>query len=311
MANPNTQQKLTNSQAGLLSGLCAYFIWGLLPLYFVAARHVPALELLAHRIVWSIPLGFLVLVLRKQISETIKACLTPKTLLLLTFSAIAIGANWGIYIWAIQQGQIFQASLGYYINPLFNVVLGILFFKERLSRFQILAIGLAFIGVSILTLKGGVFPYIALSLAVTFGLYGVLRKIIPVGAMPGLFIETSILFIPSLAFLIWTGIQGDLVWSHYGIDTDLLILMAAPLTVFPLLAFAFATRNIKLSTLGIIQFVGPTLQFFCGLYLGDKFTSAHGYCFLFIWMGVALFAYDALKTSRLRVQNARTSQKAS
>ena len=311
MPDPTTQKKLTNSQAGLLSGLTAYFIWGLLPIYFVAARHVPALELLAHRIVWSIPLGFLVLVFRKQISETIRACLTPKTLLLLTLSAIAIGANWGIYIWAIQQGQIFQASLGYYINPLFNVVLGIVFFKEKLSRLQILAIGCAFIGVSILTLKGGVFPYIALSLAITFGLYSVLRKVIPVGAMPGLFIETSILFIPSFAFLLWTGSQGNLVWRQYGIDTDLLILLAAPLTVFPLLAFAFAARNIKLSTLGIIQFVGPTLQFICGLYFGDKFTPAHGFCFFFIWTGVVIFAFDALTKSRLRSDSTKTAQKVS
>ena len=292
------KNQMSKSSAGLLSGLTAYMLWGLFPIYFMVMRHVPVLELLAHRVVWSIPTGLIVLLFRKQIGETIKAISNPKVLVLLIFSAVAIALNWGIYIWAIQKGEVFQASLGYYINPLFNVLFGVILFKEKLSRLQVLAILCAFIGVMILTINGGVFPYISLSLAVSFGLYGVLRKIIKIGAMPGLFIETTLIFIPSLLFLVWLNGSDKLIFLSQDIRTDLLLIFAGPLTVFPLLAFAFAARNIKFSTLGIIQYVGPTLQFICALYYGEKFTRAYALCFGFIWIGIAIFVYAAIKDAR-------------
>ncbi|WP_427451324.1 EamA family transporter RarD [Litorimonas sp. WD9-15] len=302
MAGPTPQPETNEGRAGLIAGLTAYTIWGLFPIYFVATKHVPALEILAHRIVWSLPFGLLILLFRKQIAETIKALVTPKTVILLAIAAIALAINWGVYIWAIQQEQIFQGSLGYYINPLLYVLVGVLFFKEKLSALQGLAITFACIGVAILTFKGGVFPAISLILAVTFTTYGVLRKYIVVGAMPGLFIEVTVLLLPAIGTLYYLSQQNGLAWNNAGLETDILLVLAGPLTVLPLLAFAFAARRIKLSTLGILQYLGPTMQFGCALYFGEPFTLAHALCFGFIWLGVGVFAYDAIRSSRRQVR---------
>lgn len=298
MASAPKQIDLKDSKAGFLSGLAAYTMWGLFPIYFVAMRHVPALELLAHRIVWSVPFGLLILLFRKQIKDTLRALAKPKTVALLTIAAIALAANWGVYIWAIQQNQIFQGSLGYYINPLLYVLVAVVFFKEKLSALQGLAIAFAFIGVAILTIKGGVFPGISLFLAFSFTVYGVLRKQIDVGAMPGLFIEVLVLILPAAGMLWYLSTQGSLSWGNFDTKTDILIIFAGPLTVLPLLAFAFAARRIQLSTLGILQYIGPTMQFGCAIYFGEPFTVAHAWCFGFIWLGVGIFAFDAIRKNK-------------
>ena len=287
-----------DSRAGLMSGLSAYLIWGLFPIYFVATKAVPAPEILAHRILWSLPFGLLILLFRKQIADTIKAIRKPRTLGLLALASISLAANWGGYIYAIQIEQIFQGSLGYYINPLIYVLVAVLFFRERLSRLQGLAIVLASIGVLVLTIYGGQFPVISIFLAVSFTIYGVLRKLINLGAMPGLFIEVLILIVPAMLYLGWLWQTDTLV---FGTDTTLsgLMIVAGPITVLPLLAFTFAARHIRLSTLGVLQFVGPTMQFLCGIYFGEPFTTAHAICFALIWVGVILFALDGWRASRL------------
>ena len=290
-----------DTKSGLISGLTAYTIWGLFPIYFVAVKQIPTLEILGHRILWSIPFGFLILFFRKQIAETFAIFRKPKTIALLTLAAIALATNWGVYIWAIQQDQIFQGSLGYYINPLIYVLVGVLIFKESISRLQICAITMAFIGVMILTFQGGVFPWISITLAITFTLYGVLRKQIAVGAMPGLFVETLTLLLPALTLFVYLAQTDTLAWGRYGLEMDVLLVFAGPLTVLPLLAFAFAARRISLSALGVLQYVGPTLQFACGIYFGETFTTAHAWCFGFIWLGVAVFAFDAIRRSRRQV----------
>ncbi len=289
---------MSDNKAGLLSGMTAYLLWGLFPIYFVATKHVPALEILSHRIVWSVPFGFLILLFRKQIGETLKALAHPRTVGLLTIAALALALNWGVYIWAIQIEQIFQGSLGYYINPLIYVLVGVVFFKEKLSRLQGLAIFFAIIGVLILTIHGGQFPGIALILACSFATYGVLRKQINIGAMPGLFIEVLVLFLPAAIVLFVFYQNGTLAWGANGRETDVLLLLAGPLTVLPLLAFAFAARRIPLSTLGILQYIGPTMQFACAIYYGEPFTAAHAWCFGFIWLGVGVFTVEAIRTSR-------------
>lgn len=272
-------------------------MWGLFPIYFVATKAVPAPEILAHRILWSLPFGLLILLFRRQIGDTIKAIRKPRTLALLALASISLAANWGVYIYAIQIEQIFQGSLGYYINPLIYVLVAVLFFGERLSRLQGLAIALACIGVLVLTIYGGQFPVISLFLAVSFTIYGVLRKLIDVGAMPGLFIEVLVLIVPAVLYLGWLWQTDTLV---FGTDQTLswLMVAAGPITVLPLLAFAFAARRIRLSTLGILQFIGPTMQFLCGLYFGEPFTTAHAVCFTLIWVGVVLFALDGWRASR-------------
>lgn len=287
-----------DTKAGLISGLIAYVIWGLFPIYFVAVKQIPTLEVLGHRIIWSVPFGFLILLFRKQIAETFAIFRKPKTIGLLTLAAIALAANWGVYIWAIQQDQIFQGSLGYYINPLLYVLVGVLFFKESISRLQIIAVIFAFIGVSILTLEGGVFPWISLFLAASFTTYGVLRKQIAVGAMPGLFVETLTLLLPALVLFGYLAQTDTMALGDFGWQMDALLVFAGPLTVLPLLAFAFAARRISLSALGVLQYVGPTLQFACGIYFGETFTAAHAWCFGFIWLGVGVFAFDAIRKSR-------------
>lgn len=302
MAGLPPQTEPNEGKAGLIAGLAAYTMWGLFPIYFVAMRHVPALELLSHRILWSVPFGFLILLFRKQIAETLRAIANPKTVALLAVAAVALAANWGVYIWAIQQEQIFQGSLGYYINPLLYVLVGVVFYKEKLSALQGLAIAFAFLGVAILTIKGGVFPGISLFLAVSFTIYGVLRKYIVIGAMPGLFIEVIVLILPAIGMLWYLSTQGDMSWGAYGTKTDVLLVLAGPLTVLPLLAFAFAARRIKLSTLGILQYLGPTMQFGYALYFGETFTTAHAWCFGFIWLGVGVFAFDAIRKSRRNVR---------
>lgn len=301
MSQPQNITPTDDTKSGLLSGLIAYVIWGLFPIYFVAVKQIPTLEILGHRIVWSIPFGFLILLFRKQIGETFAIFRKPKVIGLLTLAAIALAANWGVYIWAIQQDQIFQGSLGYYINPLIYVLVGVVFFKEIISRLQIFAILLAFVGVMILTIQGGVFPWISLFLACSFAAYGVLRKQIAVGAMPGLFVETLTLLLPALMLFAYLAKTNTLAWGTFGWEMDALLLFAGPLTVLPLLAFAFAARRISLSALGVLQYVGPTLQFACGIYYGEPFTVAHAWCFGFIWLGVGVFAFDAIRRSRRQV----------
>ncbi len=293
MAQSQSHTQVKNEPAGLASGMFAYFLWGLFPIYFKLTESITATEILAHRIVWSVPFGLLILLFRHQIKDVIAALLNPKKFGMLTLAAVSLSINWWIYIWAIQQDQIFQGSLGYYINPLIYVLVGVVFFKEKLSRLQGLSVLFAAIGVLILTIYGGVFPWISLSLAVSFTIYGVIRKQVDVGAMPGLFVETLVLFLPGLFYMYWLNGQGDFQFLSTTPTLKWLLIAAGPITVIPLLAFAFAARRLQLSMLGFLQYIGPTLQFACGVYYGEKFTLAHAWCFGFIWTAVALFSWDA------------------
>jgi len=283
-----------DAKLGLMAGIMAYSFWGAFPIYFKITEEASAIEILAHRIVWSLPFAILIIFLRRQWPELKRALRIPRLIGLLTLAALALSVNWGVYIWAVQNEQIFQGSLGYFINPLMFVLVGLIFFKERLTRLQTVSIILAFIGVGILTIYGGVFPYIALILASSFGLYGVIRKQVDVGAIPGLAIETAVLFIPAAAFLTWLNVQDNLTFGTAPGITGLLLL-AGPVTVLPLWAFAIAARNLKLSMLGMLQYIGPTGQFMLALYYGESFTPAHAWCFGFIWLGIIIYSYDAYR----------------
>jgi chloramphenicol-sensitive protein RarD len=277
---------------GLIAGIMAYTFWGAFPVYFKITEAVGPIEILAHRIVWSLPFALIIIALRRQWTELKRAIKIPRLVGLLTLAALALAVNWGVYIWAVQSEQIFQGSLGYFINPLMYVLVGVIFFGEKLSKLQSVSVLLALIGVAILTIYGGVFPYIALILATSFATYGVIRKQAVVGAIPGLVIETAVLFIPAAAFLIWLGTQSTLSFGTSPGITGLLLL-AGPVTVLPLWAFAIAARKLKLSTLGMLQYIGPTGQFICALYYGESFTTAHGWCFGLIWIGIVIYSYDA------------------
>jgi chloramphenicol-sensitive protein RarD len=286
------------TKAGLISGIFAYIMWGLFPIYFKVTEHVPPIEILAHRIAWSVPFGALIIHFRHQWSD-IRAIFTHiRTLGMLALAALFIAMNWGLYIWAIQDGQIFQASLGYYINPLIFVLIGVVFMNEHLSRLKLIAVIFAAIGVGVLTLYGGKFPWISLALAISFTAYGVIRKKVAVGAMPGLFVETLILFLPALAVLFWMQSHNQLVFLHTSSKLSTLLVLAGPITVLPLVAFAFAARRLKLSTIGFLQFIGPSLQFLMGVLYGEKLTPAYLLCFGFIWLAVILFSWDALRSRK-------------
>jgi chloramphenicol-sensitive protein RarD len=273
-------------------------MWGVFPIYFKAVESVSSAEVLLHRIVWAVPFGVLVLLLRSQWPEARRAFAHRQTLLWLGLAALCISVNWFIYIWAVQHERIFEASLGYYINPLMYVLVGVLFFGEKLRPLQSGAIAAAFVGVMVLTVSGGVFPWVSLSLAALFTVYGIIRKQVPVGAMPGLFVETSLLFPLAFIALIWMMANGQAAFDGQDPSLTMLLLAAGPITVLPLLLFAVAARRLSLTTVGFLQFIGPTLQFLTGLYYGELMTTAHWVCFSLIWLAVIMFSTDAIRASK-------------
>ena len=260
---------------GIIAALIAYISWGVLPIYFIMVKDVNSLELLVHRVIWAIPFGALIIHVRRQWPEVQRALTHKQMLTYLTASAVFIAGNWLVYIWAVQQEQIFQASLGYYINPLLFAIVGVFVFGEKLRKPQVIAISLAAIGVMILATSGNQFPAIALFLGTSFTIYGVIRKKVVIGGMPGLFIETLVLLPASLAYLYWISMAGTVTFSLSEPAMATLLVLAGPITVVPLLFFALAARRLNLSTVGMMQFIGPTLQFLVGVVYGEKLTLAH------------------------------------
>ncbi len=283
---------------GVLAGLFAYFAWGLLPAYFKFMADVPPAEMVAHRIVWSVPFGALIIGVRRQWGDVFTALSQPRTLGLLIVTAALITVNWVVYVWAVQVGQVFQASLGYYITPLFYVLVGVVFFKDPFRRMQKLAISCATVGVCLLVFFGGQVPVVALILAVSFTTYGVIRKTINIGAMPGLFIETSVVMLPAMGYLYWLYQQGTIVFALGDVAEVSRFLVSGPVTVLPLLMFAIAAKRLTLSTIGFMQFIGPTMQFLLGVYFGEQLTPAYAACFVLIWIAALLYGYDAWAISR-------------
>lgn len=286
-----------DAHGGVLAGILAFSMWGAFPVYFKIAAGVSAPEMLLHRVVWAVPFGLIIVLARRQWPEIRRICGQPRTLGLLLISALFIAFNWLVYIWAVQNDQIFQASLGYYINPLMLVLTGFLFLGERLSRMQTVAVALAAAGVAILTISGGQFPAISLTLAISFTIYGYIRKQVAVGAMPGLFVETLILF-PLAAICLWFMVApGTAAFHHSDPRMIGLLLLAGPLTVLPLLFFAIAARRLRLATIGFLQFIGPTGQFLLGLYYGEELDTARLLCFVLIWIAVAVFVLDVVRSN--------------
>ncbi len=291
----------TQTRNGVLCGVLAFAMWGAFPIYFKVATGVEALEMLAHRIVWAVPFGLLIILARRQWPEVKRAVADRRTLGYLCLSAAFISINWLVYIWAVQNEQIFQASLGYYINPLLLVLAGFVFLGERLRRAQVAAVALAATGVGVLVVSGGEFPVVSLTLAASFTVYGIIRKRVVVGAMPGLFIETIVLLPVAAVYLIWLMVHGNSAFVTSNPTLAMLLLLAGPLTVLPLLLFAIAARRLRLATIGFLQFIGPTGQFMVGLYYGEMLTTAGMVCFTLIWLAVALFVFDALRGEKQRI----------
>jgi len=291
-------------RTGVMLGLIAYTLWGIFPVYFKWIDTVAPTEVLVHRVVWAVPFGALIIFARKQWREVRSAFLDRSMLAWLALAALCISINWLIYIWAVQNERIFESSLGYYINPLMYVAIGVVLLGERLRRLQKAAVALAFVGVCYLTISGGIFPWVALSLAALFTAYGVIRKQVAIGAMPGLFVETTLLFPFAMVWLLILIAGQEASFGVGDTGQSLLLMMAGPITVIPLLLFAISAKRLKLTTIGFMQFLAPTLQFFTGLYYGEQLTSAHMVCFGFIWAAVAFFSYDAVVTGKKKPSQA-------
>jgi len=302
--SPEMESHDKQAREGIISAVIAYFFWGVFPLYFVLVKDVQANEVLVHRIIWAVPFGALIIHMRGQWAEVGAALRHRRTFGFLVLSAILITGNWLVYIWAVQLEQINQASLGYYINPLLFALAGVVLFGERLRKAQTVAVILAAIGVGVLTFSGGQFPAIAIFLGVTFAIYGIIRKQVVVGGMPGLFIETLVLLPFALGYLLWISLAGNAAFSFGNPLLAGILVLAGPLTVIPLLFFALAARRLNLSTVGMMQFIAPTLQFVIAVMFGEEFTTAHVICFGFIWTAVAIFIVDVWRTSRAVAERA-------
>ena len=285
-------------RTGLFCALGAYFIWGIFPLYLKAVSDVTALEILAHRILWSVPFGAVIISLRKQWPEVFGAFSSRNVIILLLASSIAIAGNWLVYVWAVINDRILEASLGYYINPLMYVAAGVLVLNERLSPFQTLAITLATMGVLVMTFGAGTFPWVSIVLAILFTAYGYIRKTVSIGAMPGLFVETALLAPAAMIYMVILAGTATQMFPNYSVGLNALLVLAGPVTVIPLVLFALGARRLTLTTLGFLQYIGPTLQFIIGLYYGEAFTAVHAVAFGLIWTALIVFSFDAWRTSR-------------
>ncbi|MBN1658330.1 MAG: EamA family transporter RarD [Anaerolineae bacterium] len=286
---------------GILAAIGAYVLWGILPIYWKALQAVPALEILCHRTVWSLAFVLLVLAIRRRWAWIAASLRRPRTLLLFFASACLLGANWYTYIWAVNADHVVDASLGYFINPLVSVLLGVLFLHERLRPLQTAAVAIAAAGVLYLTLTLGTFPWIGLLLAGTFGFYGLIRKTAPLGSLEGLSLETALLTMPALAYLLLLERTGAGAFGHAALPTTLLLAGAGAVTAFPLLLFATAARSITLSAVGILQYIAPTLQFLLGvLAYHEPFSPARLAGFAMIWLALAIYTAEALVQERRR-----------
>ena len=288
----------TERRRGITLGVGAYVIWGLLPLFFNAVGHVSPIEVLAQRIVWSLLLVGVLLVVTRRFGALVRAFADRRALAILAASATLIAVNWLTYIWAVTNGHVLAASLGYFLNPLLNVLLGVLLLGERLKRIQMGAVALAGGGVVVLACGAGEGLWISATLALTFGFYGLLRKVVTVEALEGLGIETVLLLPPAIACLVWLGMTGGLSFGT-DLSTTALLVCAGPVTAVPLLLFAAAARRMSYAMLGLLQYIAPTLQFLIGAFVyGEALTSAHLICFALIWSGLAVFAIDAVRHAR-------------
>ena len=286
---------------GILYGIGAYLLWGIFPVYWKLLEAVPAIQIISHRIIWSFVLLALILFITRQWRSFHSAALSRRVVLIYLVSAILLSINWLTYIWAINAGFVLETSLGYFINPLLSVLLGVLFVREKLRPLQWLPIGLAAIGVIYVAISYGQFPWIALTLAISFGLYGLVKKVAPLGSLFGLTLETGLLFLPAVAFLAVLEWQRQGAFLHVPAVSNLLMIGAGLVTTVPLLLFASAAQRIPLSTLGILQYINPTIAFLLGLFLfHEPFNLSLLIGFSIVWLALIIFWGENFLASRHR-----------
>ncbi|WP_027229819.1 EamA family transporter RarD [Phyllobacterium sp. UNC302MFCol5.2] len=290
---------MSDGKKGFIFALSAYLLWGVLPFYLKSVAHMPALEVVAHRIIWSVPIAALLLWWLGLFGDLKVALTTPWMLFMAMLTASLITLNWGTYVWAIGSGHAIDTALGYYINPLVNVVLGGIFLGERLSKPQAVAVGLAACAVLLLTVYSGGLPWISLVLAFSFGFYGFFRKTLPIGPTQGFMLEVLLLSVPSLAFIAWTVSQGT---SHFfnGSAHDVgLLLFAGPATAVPLILYAFGAKLLRYTTIGLMQYIAPTIVFLSAIFVfGEPFSHIQFIAFALIWTALAIYTWSMLQQAR-------------
>ena len=287
------------SGGGFLLGLTAYALWGVLPVYFKALSAVPAVDIVAHRILWSLPFLAILILVTRGWDKVRDVAARPRTLGILFVTALLIGGNWLLYVYAVTSGHILAASFGYYLNPLANVLLGRFVLREKLVRMQWAAVAIAAAGISVLAAGALGQLWLSLALCISFALYGLLRKIVPADALTGLAVETAILFPLAIAWLGWMALASQPVFGTTGMETALLV-FSGVISTTPLLLFTAAARRLPYSTLGMLQFLAPTLQFLIAvLVYGEPFTLAHAIAFVAIWTALALYVVAMLRSPRL------------
>jgi chloramphenicol-sensitive protein RarD len=285
---------MDNTTKGTITTISAFFLWGVFPIYWKALQHVPSTQILAHRVIWSLVFMLFLLSVQRRWKEAKYSVSLSRDIPRFLITSVLLAINWLTYIWAVNTNQIVEASLGYFINPLVNVCLGMIFLRERLYRWQVLSVVLAFIGVLFLTLHYGRVPWIAFTLAFSFGTYGLLRKTAKAGSKLGLLFETALLTPIALAYVITCGIQGSGAFLSIGLQTDVLLTGAGLVTAIPLLLFAHGARRIQYSTVGFLQYIAPTGQLLVGVFLYEElFTSTHAISFGFVWVAIVIYSISS------------------
>ncbi|MEI9406150.1 EamA family transporter RarD [Mesorhizobium argentiipisi] len=289
------------ARRGFLLALGAYFLWGLLPFYMKAVAHLPLAEVIANRVVWSVPIAAAVLIWAGRTADFKAAIRSPKSLAMAALTAVLISINWGIYVWAIAVDRTVETALGYYINPLVSVVVGAVLLGERLDRLQIAAVALAMIAVTVLTVEAGKLPWVSLALAFSFAAYGFFRKTLPIGPSQGFLLEVLLLSVPALCYIVYLITTGqDHFISSTGSDTALLI-GCGPVTAVPLLLFAFGARLLRLSTIGIMQYIAPTMVFLIAVLIFDEpFGTTQAIAFALIWTALAMYSWSMFRGREVR-----------
>ena len=301
-ANLATPREAAIDRRGLLAAATAFTIWGVFPAYWHLLKAVPSMQIMAHRVVWSAVLVVGWLLWRQGWDWWRTIAARPRMLAALALSGAVIAFNWGLYIWAVNAGHVVETSLGYFINPLVTVALGVVVLRERLRRPQWIAVACAAAGVAWLTWSAGSPPWIALGLAGSFALYGLVRKLVPVDAVAGLGVESLFMFLPALAYVLWAeaGHGGGFI-GGWSLGTQLLLVFSGVVSAVPLVAFAYGVRRIPLSLVGLLQYIGPTLQLLLGVwFFREPFTAVHALGFGAIWLGLAIFASEGLWRGRRR-----------
>jgi chloramphenicol-sensitive protein RarD len=292
-------QKQKEALIGVLNAIGAFLIWGLSPIYFKALAHVPAFEILLHRMVWSFIFLFPIVIFTGRWKEFSAAIANRKTLLILIGTTLLVSCNWFVFIWAINSGKILHTSLGYFINPIINVLLGMLFLKERLRPAQTVAVILAMAGVFYMTIEIGTLPWVSLFLAFSFGFYGLIRKTAAVNALVGLTVETMLLFFPASVYLYYIGTQSAGTFLAINVSTDLLLMGAALVTALPLLLYTAGARRIHFATIGMLQYIAPSSTFILAVYIyNEPFQTAQIRTFILIWISLIIYSADSVIASR-------------